>query len=153
MEPGTCTKPVVIAPLPPLKTPGSLKIRFCYLVTSSRPGRETTDFAQLLPTNSIFPIESNKSHLPPSASSIGCLPIRMTDAPPQLQQIHQSSGFSVPTLQSSMDNNTTNGNVQSAKDTIYSSQVCLNPTRSYEMLANHCPLQYPKSSRDLQSIY
>lgn len=114
---------------------------------------ENTDFTHPPPTNSILPIESDKSHLPPSASSIGCLPIRMTDAPPQLEHIHQSSGFSVPTLQSNMDNNTTNGNIQNAKDTIYNSQVCLNVERFCETGANNLPFQYSMSSRDHQPTY
>ena len=63
----------------------------------------------------------------------------MTDAPPQLDQIHQSSGFSVPTLQSNMDNNTTNGNIQSAKDTIYNSQVCRHTSMFCVIWANNIP--------------
>jgi len=51
----------------------------------------------------------------------------MTDAPPQLGQIPASSEFQVPTIKN-MDSNSTNGNVQNARDSIYSSQVPSNPS-------------------------
>lgn len=51
----------------------------------------------------------------------------MTDAPPQLGQIPASSEFQVPTIKN-MDSNTTNGNVQHARDSVYSSQVPSNPS-------------------------
>lgn len=60
----------------------------------------------------------------------------MTDAPPQLGEIPQSSQFRVPTLQSNMDSNSSNSDVQSAKNNLYNSQVGYNRQRISKMLAN-----------------
>lgn len=48
-----------------------------------------------------------------------------------------------------MDSNTTNGNVQNAKDSVYSSQVFNQPSYDCTHSANMSVLQFTRSSRDL----
>ena len=56
-------------------------------------------------------------------------PVGMTDAPPQLGEISNSSEFKIPTLQSTnMNGNTSvqgSGSVQDFKDSVYNSRVGL----------------------------
>lgn len=75
-------------------------------------------------TSSSFKAARDFSYLPDTVQDH--ITAEMSEAPPQLGEIPQQSEMSVPTLSSTMDNNTTaNGgtSVQKAKDSIYNSQV------------------------------